>query len=67
MDAVLPRFVVRRGNDTAFRGIAAPADNDDRLYPGMQAEVMILTGRNTLMSYLFEPLAQTIRRAFRET
>jgi hypothetical protein len=33
----------------------------------MQVEVMVMTGRNTLMSYVIEPLAQTIRHTFRET
>jgi HlyD family type I secretion membrane fusion protein len=36
------------------------------LYPGMQAEVMILTGSNTVLDYLAEPITRTLRRAFRE-
>lgn len=37
-----------------------------RLYPGMPAEVMIVTGRRTLLDYLFSPLLRSFRRAFRE-
>lgn len=36
------------------------------LYPGMQAEVMIVTGSRTPIDYLFEPLTSSINRAFRE-
>ncbi len=36
------------------------------LYPGMQAEVMILTGSNTVLDYLAEPITRIVRRAFRE-
>ena len=37
-----------------------------RLYPGMQAEVMIVTGERTALEYLMEPLSRSLRRAFRE-
>ena len=67
----LPRRRLAEASASSARSaqdVDAALQNDYAVtYPGMQAEVMILTGRNTLMSYLFEPLAQTIRRAFRET
>lgn len=37
------------------------------LYPGMQAEVMIVTGTRTMLRYIFQPLLQSFGRAFRET
>lgn len=40
--------------------------NGEALYPGMQAEVMIVTGSRTPMDYLLEPLTNSINRAFRE-
>jgi multidrug efflux pump subunit AcrA (membrane-fusion protein) len=36
------------------------------LYPGMPAEVMLLTGERTLISYLTAPLSRSFARAFRE-
>lgn len=38
----------------------------EQLYPGMQAEVMIMTGLRTPLDYLLTPLAERVRRAFRE-
>ena len=46
---------------------AAPQlPKDIQLYPGMPAEVMILTGERTFVSYLTAPFSQSFRRAFRE-
>ena len=39
---------------------------DVQLYPGMPAEVMILTGERTLLNYLAAPITRSFRRAFRE-
>ena len=36
------------------------------LYPGMPAEVMIVTGERTALDYFFKPLESSINRAFRE-
>jgi HlyD family type I secretion membrane fusion protein len=36
------------------------------ILPGMQAEVMIITGTQTLLKYLFRPVDSTINRALRE-
>jgi HlyD family type I secretion membrane fusion protein len=37
------------------------------LYPGMQAEVMIVTGARSALDYLLEPLTRSVDRAFRES
>jgi HlyD family secretion protein len=39
----------------------------DELYPGMQAEVMIVTGARSALDYLIEPLMKSFDRAFRES
>ena len=36
------------------------------LHPGMQAEVMIVTGRRTALSYFMKPVTDSFNRAFRE-
>lgn len=38
----------------------------DYIYPGMQAEVMIETGRRTALDIAFSPLLDSMNRAFRE-
>ena len=42
---------------------AVPAE---LLYSGMTAEVMIKTGERSALAYLFEPLTNSLNRAFRE-
>ena len=37
------------------------------LYPGMPAEVMIVTGDTTLLDFLLQPVIRSFTRAFRET
>jgi len=39
---------------------------DVRLYPGMPAEVMIVTGEQTFLDYLLGPIQDSFARAFRE-
>lgn len=39
---------------------------DVELYPGMPAEVLIVTGKRSFMSYLMSPITQTFHHAFRE-
>lgn len=39
---------------------------DIELYPGMQAEVMLLTEPRTPIEYLLKPLTESLNRAFRE-
>lgn len=36
------------------------------LHPGMQAEVLIITGEQTALAYMIEPLTRSFNRAFRE-
>ena len=36
------------------------------LYPGMQAEVMIVTGERSALDYLIRPFARSLNRAFRK-
>lgn len=36
------------------------------LYPGMQAEVMVVTGQRTLLDYMAQPLLQSFNRAMKE-
>lgn len=38
----------------------------EKLVPGMQAEVYILTGEQTPLDYLFDPIAASLSRAWRE-
>jgi HlyD family secretion protein/epimerase transport system membrane fusion protein len=44
----------------------AKLPRDAHLVPGMQAEVFIDTGRNTMLGYLMDPMTATFRRAARE-
>ncbi len=37
-----------------------------QLYPGMNAEVMIVTGERTALEYFFKPITSSLNRAFRE-
>lgn len=39
---------------------------DLKLYPGMPAEVMIVTGHRSVLGYLAAPIQRSFRRAFRE-
>lgn len=38
-----------------------------RIHPGMQAEVIIITGKQTLLDYLISPIASSFNRALRES
>ncbi len=40
--------------------------NGAELYPGMPAEVIIVTGKQTVIEYILAPLENSFRRAFRE-
>jgi HlyD family type I secretion membrane fusion protein len=40
--------------------------NGAPIYPGMQAEVLIITGTRTAFSYVFDPIVKSFNRAFRE-
>jgi HlyD family type I secretion membrane fusion protein len=54
-------FGVKVVLDQTEKGVAAMT-----LYPGMPAEVMILTGRSTALEYLLEPITRTLSQAMRE-
>ena len=47
-------------------GLPSDLPRDVRLYPGMPAEVMILTGERTFLNYLTAPITRSFHRAFRE-
>ena len=44
----------------------AELGNGISLYPGMQAEVMIVTGERTVLDYLLAPITRSINRSLRE-
>ena len=44
----------------------AIAEIENRLAPGMPADVFILTGEKTVAQYLLEPVTASFQRAFRE-
>ena len=50
-----------RGGSKGAKGVS-----DLALYPGMPAEVMIVTGERSFLAYLAAPLLRSFNRAFRE-
>ncbi|MBT5939275.1 MAG: HlyD family efflux transporter periplasmic adaptor subunit, partial [Rhodospirillaceae bacterium] len=44
----------------------AKLPKDKLLYPGMPAEVLIVTGERTALSYLVEPITRSLNRSLRE-
>ncbi|MBT8149210.1 MAG: HlyD family type I secretion periplasmic adaptor subunit [Gammaproteobacteria bacterium] len=40
--------------------------NGAAIYPGMQADVMIITGERTALQYFFMPITRSFQRAFRD-
>ena len=67
------RFTDERSGTTYYEAEITLSENLNdtlngmSLYPGMQAEVIIITGSRTPMDYLLEPLVESINRAFRES
>ena len=51
-----------RINRSEFTGLA----ENMHLYPGMPAEVYIMTGTRTFVQYFLDPLSKSFRRSFRE-
>jgi len=47
---------------TEFEGL----DEDIKLYPGMPAEVLIVTGSRTFLNYMLSPISESFNKAFRE-
>lgn len=66
------RFTDERTGQTYY--LARIEVNEDQLrhlqgvalYPGMMADVLIVTGERTLLSYLFSPITDSFNNAFRE-
>lgn len=59
-----PYYEVRIGITAS--GYATMSEQGMYLFPGMPAEVMILTGKRTALQYLLEPLTRMLNRALRE-
>ncbi|MEK6733640.1 MAG: HlyD family type I secretion periplasmic adaptor subunit [Pseudomonadota bacterium] len=60
-----PYYKVRIEIDKDYFDQVAKAKNVF-LYPGMGADVLIVTGTRTLMQYLMDPITLTLDKAFRE-
>jgi multidrug efflux pump subunit AcrA (membrane-fusion protein) len=58
----LPYYIARVELEGGQEALLA----DETLYPGMPAEVMIVTGSRTMLDYLVSPLFRAIDRAGRE-
>lgn len=56
----------RSGHYLARVALAPKAVTATPLYPGMPAEVMIVTGQRSAFAYLFAPIARSFARAFRQ-
>jgi membrane fusion protein, type I secretion system len=52
--------------EVSLQGDLSRWQREDLLHPGMQAEVMIVTGTKTPLQYFLEPVLQSFNRAFRE-
>jgi len=39
---------------------------DNKLYPGMPADVLIVTGSRSLMNYFISPIKSSMNKSFRE-
>ncbi|EKV29247.1 hypothetical protein C882_0554 [Caenispirillum salinarum AK4] len=60
-----PYFLARVEVDP--EALETAGGEDVRLMAGMPADVMILTGTRTMLDYLIQPLAESVRRSFRES
>ncbi len=66
------RLLDDRTGEIYYRTLIALNENfqavlgDEELYPGMQVEVMIVTGARTPLDYFFQPITNSVNRAFRE-
>ncbi len=62
------------GQTVSYYTIQVKVDGDElaklqekvKLYPGMPAEIYVVTGSRSFLSYLFRPLTDSMHRAFRE-
>lgn len=59
----MPYYIARVRIDAS---LLKKLSNHVELYPGMPADVLIVTGEKTLLRYLFDPITVSFVRAFRE-
>ena len=72
---VAPDSLVDEASKTAYYPVHVKVDTKSmqeagdniKLYPGMPAEVYIVTQTRTAAQYLFEPILSTLRRSFRQS
>ena len=66
------RFVDKSTNSSYYNTTIELTESPEKIlngatiFPGMQAEVIILTGTRTALSYLLDPITQSFNRSFRE-
>lgn len=70
---ISPNTIIQENTGVAFYRITVEVPDSElaklknlKLIPGMPAETFIKTGGRTLLNYLFKPLTDQMRRAFRE-
>ncbi|MEI4196503.1 HlyD family type I secretion periplasmic adaptor subunit [Roseovarius sp. E0-M6] len=63
----LPYYAIHVRLDRTAAQEAGPGLDLDTLYPGMPVEVMVVTGRQSVLNYFLQPLSNVIARAFRES
>ena len=61
-NALLPRYTA-----TIELQDEASLLQSGQIHPGMQAEVLIITGKQTLLDYFISPIANSVNRALRES
>ncbi len=62
-DSLLPRYSAT----IELQDDAASLLQSGQIHPGMQAEVLIITGKQTLLDYFISPIANSVNRALRES
>ncbi len=62
---IVTRGPLMRANGAANAALARVL-RETPMYPGMQAEVMIVTGARTMLEYIMKPMSDSFNRAFRE-
>lgn len=70
---ISPNTIIQENTGAAFYRITIEVPDSElaklknlKLIPGMPAETFIKTGERTMLNYLFKPLTDQVRRAFRE-
>ncbi|MGQ7844750.1 HlyD family type I secretion periplasmic adaptor subunit [Granulosicoccus sp. 3-233] len=62
-NALLPRYTAT----IELQDDEASPLQQGQIHPGMQAEVLIITGKQTLLDYFISPIANSVNRALRES